>query len=95
MVWIGSILCSLWATILDDVIKYYLNNSSDRTEPESLHLKIRIPILTIGSILCIVLINNLTPFMIKTIFEKVKDYIDNLDVDKLTYNALAPGRVGV
>lgn len=90
MIWVGAILCSMWSTVYEDSMKYLFTNASNCIEIQSFHLKERVAIVLIASILYIILINTLTSLLIKTVWKKIKDCIATIDIDRLTYNPLAP-----
>ena len=80
----------MWSNVYEESVKYLFANASDRIEMQSRHLKTRFAIVFIFSCLYVVLINQLTTLLLKTVWEKLKDWMKNIDIDKMTYNALAP-----
>jgi hypothetical protein len=87
VIWLGGMIPSLITNIYEDIIKKLTSNS---TAPESSNFHIRIPVLIIFSILYIGCVTLIIPQLIKTIWIKIKRLVEEIDVNELTYNALAP-----
>lgn len=71
------------SNIYEDSVKYLFNNASDHIATQSFHLGKRITIVMIVSFLYIILVNTLTPLLIKKMWNKRKDWIENIDVNRL------------
>ncbi|CAM4848127.1 unnamed protein product, partial [Rotaria magnacalcarata] len=89
ILWFGSMIPSLWCNIYEELVKvlfYDLPTNSSNT----LDLKLRIVILSIISCIYMVLMIIFTPLFLKMLFNKLKAWIQEINIEKLTYNALAP-----
>jgi hypothetical protein len=90
VVWLGGMIPSLMTNIYEDIIKELASNSTDLQPHQSSNLHIRIPVLIIFSILYIGCVTLIIPELLKIIWIKIKRFVEEMDVDQLTYNALAP-----
>ncbi|CAF3806902.1 unnamed protein product [Rotaria socialis] len=89
VMWIGSIIPSLWSNIYEEIVKKISYPSINHTVNKS-YLMERIIVLLIISILYVISIVFVTPVLMNSICNKVKTYIQNIELETLTYNALSP-----
>jgi hypothetical protein len=83
-------ISSLWANIYEDVVKYLSSDPSYNQPPQLSLFKTRIILLTVFSFLFILLMLKILPILVTMIWNKFKCWIREIDVEKLTCNALAP-----
>ncbi len=89
-VWLGGMIPSLMTNIYEDIIKTIASNSTDTQPHQSSNLHIRIPVLIIFSIVYMGSVTLIIPGLIKFIWIKIRRAVEDMDVNQLTYNALAP-----
>jgi uncharacterized membrane protein len=89
-VWLGGMIPSLMTNIYEDIIKKIASNSTDTQTHQSSNLHIRIHVLIIFSIVYMGSVPLIIPGLIKFIWVKIKRAVEDMDVNQLTYNAVAP-----
>ncbi len=82
-------ILSFWVNIYEEIIKQLF---TDHQPSQPSNLVKRIAVLSIFSLVYIVGMTVLTPVLIKKIWCKTKDWIREINIEKLTYNAMAPSQ---
>lgn len=91
MVWICSMIASMAVNVYEDMIKYMLNSTnSDQVQSQSYHLVFRSLAVLVASLIYIFVANIWTPRIIHRLWIELKDWSQQINIDTLTYNALAP-----
>ncbi|CAF3005279.1 unnamed protein product [Rotaria socialis] len=90
IMWLGSIIASLWSNVYEDVFKILSYGQLSNTQSVKLYFTTRIIILLIFSTLCIVLMECVTVLFIKLTWNKIKDYFQSIGIENLRYNAPSP-----
>ena len=91
LVWLCSMIASMWVNLYEDLVKSvaYLSNSTE-VQSQSNTMVFRSVVVVVASLIYILAVNIWTPRLILRLWVELKDWGRRIDIDQLTYNALAP-----
>ena len=93
ILWIGSMLTSLWANVYEEVIRGLFKSANANTTGDETHLKKRVILLATESTFYIVIITLITPALLRMFLKKFKQWLNGINIQQLINNALDPARI--
>lgn len=90
LIWLGSIIASLWANVYEDILKYFFHEASSHTSSSTAYSTTRGILLITLSVAYVLFMKFATVSLVRSLTEKIKKYIREINLENLRYIPPSP-----